>query len=102
MSDYISKEIELEPYAEAEADGFITPPHALEQKGRDSARPMTGCAYPNCETCDRYHGSYCTVPMVVTKQLWLLTDERLCYMAKKLTALEDMVYDSVLGKRDEP
>ena len=94
-------EISISPNEEVEADGFITRQPYLERTGTDTAKPMTNCAYPNCEQCDRYHGSYCTVPMVVTKQLWLLTDERLCYMANRLTALENLVYDAILGERDD-
>ena len=91
-----TSEVSIEPNVEIEADGFITRQPYLERTGSDTAKPMTKCVYPKCEDCDKYHGSYCTVPMVVTKQLWLLTDEKLCFMGQRLKEIEDLVYDYFL------
>ena len=58
------------PTMEVEADGFITRPEALERMNANKAKPETECAYPNCEECDKYHGHYCTVPIVFSKQMF--------------------------------
>lgn len=83
--------------AEIEADGFITP---LEQLSESKAKPATGCIYPNCEECDKYHGHYCTVPIVVSKQMWKNLDgiinmhqmriENLIYEMGRLVAFVEM------------
>lgn len=94
---------------EIEADGFITPIHALESgllkdlKGNVSlstAQPMTECMYPLCEDCYKYHGKYCTVPMVVSKQIWLTTESLITRMEKRLTELEMLVTDEILRSDD--
>lgn len=93
-------EIRLPTTAEIEADGFITPPSALEYKGKATgftADPMKECLYPKCEECDNYHGHYCTVPMVVSKQIFLLTEEKMAIMEKRLSDLENLVTDKILG-----
>lgn len=83
--------------AEIEADGFITRMETLERANANKARPMTGCIYPKCEECDKYHGHYCTVPMVVSKQIWLTTESLIARMEKRLTELETLVTAEILG-----
>ena len=95
------------PTTEIEADGFITPPSALEHTehantactGNATAQPMRECPYPNCELCYLYIGNYCTVPMVVSKQNYLLVGEKLAIMEKRLTDLENLITDEILGDK---
>lgn len=68
----------------------------MENVGQGRARPTSECIYPNCEECDKYHGHYCTVPMVVSKQIWLLTEALLVRMEKRLTELEATVTEEIL------
>lgn len=86
---------------EIEADGFITRPEQLERVSQSKAKPMSGCIYPKCEDCDKYHGHYCTVPMVVSKQIWLTTESLITRIEKRLTELETLVTDEILGS-DKP
>lgn len=91
------------PTTEIEADGFITPPSALERKTEKTAKPISECIYPKCEDCDKYHGHYCTVPMVVSKQIWLTTESLIARMEKRLTELENLVTEEIIGsKHDAP
>ena len=85
--------------AEIEADGFITRPEALERMNAQKAKPTSACIYPRCEECDKYHGHYCTVPMVVSKQIWLTTESLIARMEKRLTELETLVTDEILRSR---
>lgn len=87
------------PTTEIEADGFITPPSALERKTEKTAKPMSECVYPKCEDCDKYHGHYCTVPMVVSKQIYRETMERIGKLEKSLASLENFVTNEILGLR---
>ena len=57
--------------------------------------------YPHCEECDKYHGHYCTVPMVISKQIWRITEERLWYLNKRIDTLENLVTEEILGSKDE-
>ena len=97
---------------EIESDGFITRDEdvkntpSLEYYARSvslmqSAHPSRECRYPRCEECSSYaklyDESYCTVPMVVSKQIWHLTAEKLGSMEKRLTELETLVTDEILG-----
>ena len=85
---------------EVEADGFITRPEQLERVSQSKAKPMSGCIYPKCEDCDKYHGHYCTVPMVVSKQIWLTTESLITRIEKRLTELEMLVTDEILRSDD--
>lgn len=85
---------------EIEQDGFITRPETLERINASKARPAKECAYPNCEDCDKYHGHYCTVPMVVSKQNWLLTEALIVSLEKRLTELETLVTDEILRSKE--
>lgn len=69
---------------------------ALERTGNGTAKPAEECAYPCCEDCINYHGHYCTVPMVVSKQIWLTTESLIARMEKRLTELETLVTDEIL------
>lgn len=87
---------------EIESDGFITRDEDLrikhiERLPNNRAKPMEDCAFPRCEECNCYHGQYCTVPMVVTKQLYLFVADRLTTLESQLTELETLVYDEILG-----
>lgn len=68
-----------------EADGFITP---LEQLSGSKAKPATKCIYPECEACDKYHGSHCTVPVVFTKQMYMAASDWSMQKTDKLWELE--------------
>lgn len=86
---------------EIEADGFITPQSALERKSESKAKPMSECVYPKCEDCDKYHGHYCTVPMVVSKQIYRETMERIGKIEKTLAELESLVTEQILGDKPQ-
>ena len=72
-----------------EADGFITP---LEQLSGSKAKPMAECVFPKCEECDQYHGHYCTVPIVVNKQMWLILDETIRSLNNEIRELWDEMF----------
>lgn len=82
---------------EIEADGFITRAETLERINANTAKPAEECMYPECEKCDKYHGHYCTVPMVVSKQIWRMTEERLWYLNNRLDTIEELVTAKILG-----
>lgn len=94
---------------EIEADGFITPPSALEHTehantactGNATAQPMRECPYPKCEECDKYHGHYCTVPMVVSKQNYIVINDKIDDLMKRVLDLEILVYDEILKDKGE-
>jgi hypothetical protein len=72
----------------------------LEKISDRTARPMEKCIYPRCEECDEYHGHYCTVPMVISKQIYLFIGEEIMRLGDKLTELENLVTDEILGSRE--
>ena len=69
----------------------------LEQTGEGRARPIKDCLYPACEECDNYHGHYCTVPIVVSKQIYRLFEEKMRSMENSIMWLEKAVTDEILG-----
>jgi len=82
---------------EIEADGFITP---LEQLAESKAKPATECIYPKCEECDKYHGRYCTVPVVVSKQMLMMYNDFYVNTIQKFWDLDrriDHIQYEVLG-----
>lgn len=81
---------------EIESDGFITREEDL-MKSERTAKPITKCGFPKCESCDKYVDGYCTVPMVVSKQIYLNTAERIMLLEENVSALENLVYDEILG-----
>lgn len=72
----------------------------LEGAGEARATTIKECLYPKCEECDKYHGQYCTVPMVVSKQIYLLLAEKIASMEKMITELEKLVTDEILGEKE--
>ena len=82
---------------EVEADGFITRPEQLERVSLNRAKPAEECMYPHCEECDKYHGHYCTVPIVVSKQQWLILEGKMWEWYKRMDDLENLVTDEILG-----
>lgn len=88
------------PTTEIEADGFITPAYALERKTERTANPISACIYPKCEDCDKYHGHYCTVPMVVSKQDYIIINDKIDDLMKRVLDLENLVTDEIIGPKD--
>lgn len=89
--------------AEIEADGFITRVETLERINASKAKPMTKCIYPKCEECDKYHGHYCTVPMVISKQDYIIINDKILDLMKRVLDLENLFTDEILrSKREEP
>lgn len=90
---------------EIEQDGFITDEiyiqetKPLERVDMDRAIPAKGCKYPKCEECRDYRNGYCTVPIVVTKQMWLMSDDRERELRREISDLKEMVADTVLGSK---
>lgn len=87
-----------------EADGFITREEdikPLEQVTDTTANPTSECCYPRCEECKDYvsfqGANYCTVPMVINKQIWRLTADLIADMERRLAELEELVTDEILG-----
>lgn len=68
--------------------------------GNATAKPMEECKYPRCEECVHYIGHYCAVPIVISKQIFLLTDEKLRSLEKRLTELENIVTDEILRSKE--
>lgn len=97
----ITDEISIPTTKEIEADGFITPPSALERTGLHRAIPVSECVYPKCEECDKYHGHYCTVPMVVSKQNYIVINDKIDDLMKRVLDLEILVYDEILGEKSQ-
>ena len=91
------EEISIPTTKEIEADGFITPPSALEHKTASTAKPASECVYPKCEECDKYHGHYCTVPIVVSKQDWLSMHDWAQKTTNRICDLENLVTEQILG-----
>ena len=81
---------------EIESDGFITREEDL-MKSERTAKPITKCGFPKCESCDKYVDGYCTVPMVISKQIYIEIAERIAQLEETVTALENTVYDEILG-----
>lgn len=89
-----------------EADGFVTKDtdcswgKPLEQVTDNTANPTSECCYPRCEECKDYvsfqGANYCTVPMVINKQIWRLTADLIADMERRLTELEELVTDEIL------
>lgn len=84
------------PTMEIEADGFITRPEALERVSQKRAKPVEKCIYPRCEDCDKYHGHYCTVPMVISKQNYIIINDKIDDLTKRMLDLEDIVNYEIL------
>lgn len=92
-----------------EADGFITREQdikPLEKVTDNTAKPTSECCYPKCEECRDYisyqGANYCTVPMVINKQIWRLTADLIADMERRLTELETLVTDEILRSSKPP
>ena len=95
-----------------EADGFITREQdikPLEKVTDNTANPTTECCYPECEKCRNYASvkgaSYCTVPMVVSKQMYLMAIDTIDRLSEDIAEVREMVYEHILGGyklKDEP
>ena len=86
---------------EIEADGFITRAETLERINQGRAKPAEECMYPECEKCDKYHGHWCTVPVVVSKQNYILINDKIDDLMKRVLDLENLVYDEIWGIKNE-
>ena len=73
----------------------------LERVGENRATPVKDCPYPKCEDCDHYHGHYCTVPMVISKQIYRLFEEKIASMEQRLDWIEKAVTDEILGDKKQ-
>ena len=69
----------------------------LERTGNATAKPASKCIYPRCEECDKYHVNYCTVPMVVSKQDFIIINDKINDLMKRVLDLETLVDDEILG-----
>ena len=65
------------------------------------AKPIEDCLYPNCEECDKYHGRYCTVPIVVNKQIFFMVGDKIQSMDNSIKELEKLVTDEILGTDED-
>ena len=92
---------------EIEADGYITRKQdlrsrPLERVTDNTANPTSECCYPRCEECKDYvsfqGANYCTVPMVITKQTWLLTTALITDLRRDIDEAREMVYDHILNE----
>lgn len=99
--------MEGEAMREIEQDGFITDEiyiqetKPLERVDMDRAIPSKECKYPKCEECRDYRNGYCNVPMVITKQMYLMIDDMERGLARDVNELREMVTDIILGKKTE-
>ena len=74
----------------------------LERVSQNRATPERDCDYPECEKCDYYHAHYCTVPIVVSKQIFRLTEEKLHKLENELTELKNIVTEEIIGSKKKP
>ena len=74
----------------------------LERVSQSRATPERECDYPECEKCDYYHAHYCTVPIVVSKQIFRQTDERIRKLENELTELKNIVTEEIIGSKKKP
>ena len=94
---------------EIEADGFITRKQdlrSLERTSDNTARPTSECCYPKCEECKNYvrfrASSYCSVPMVINKQVWTMTTNAIAELRKRVDNLENDLLTLTLTAFSEP
>ena len=84
-------------YATDFGKGTITKHRVDESK----AKPITECIYPRCEECEKYVDQFCTVPMVVSKQIYLFLGDEMAKLTDKVADLENLVYGQILGDAPE-
>lgn len=92
-----------------EADGFITREEDLKPLERvtdNTARPTSECCFPKCEECSNYvrfrASSYCSVPMVINKQVWTMTTNAIAELRKRVDTLENDLVTLALTAFSEP
>lgn len=73
----------------------------MAMTGNATAKPMEECKYPRCEECVHYIGHYCTVPIVVSKQQWLILEGKMWEWYKRMDDLENLVTDEILGLTEQ-
>ena len=83
-------------YATDFGKGTITKHRVDESK----AKPITECVYPVCEECEKYVDGFCTVPMVVSKQNYIIINDKIDDLMKRVLDLENLVMDKILGDKD--
>ena len=69
--------------------------------GNATAKPMGKCKYPLCEECVHYIGHYCTVPIVISKQNYIIINDKIDDLMKRVLDLENLVYDELLKDKGE-
>ena len=90
---------------EIEQDGFITDEiyiqetKPLERVDMDRAIPAKKCLYPSCESCLDYRNNFCTVPMVVSKQVWMMTADSIADLKREIREIKELVYDEILDSK---
>lgn len=72
----------------------------LEQVGDDEARGIKPCIYPNCEECEEYvkneDGAFCTVPIVVSKQMYHLMNAEILRIRGQIYDVEHLLTTMLL------
>lgn len=73
----------------------------MEDKTKMTAIPMRKCIYPRCLECPSYvvhEGErFCTVPMVISKQIYFDLRMEINRINNILKDLENSLYDEILG-----
>ena len=96
---------------EIEADGYITRKQdlrsrPLERVSDNTANPAADCPYPNCEACSKYFTfdgeRYCTVPMVITKQIFRIAEDEIKMMRNDIENLKEDVGTLFYYSHDVP
>ena len=66
-----------------------------ERVDDDEARAINPCDYPNCEECDKYvtnsYGAFCTVPIVVSKQMYHLMTAEIRLIRGQISDVEHLL-----------
>lgn len=77
----------------------------LEQTGDDEAVGIKPCGYPDCEECDKYvlnkDGAFCTVPIVVSKQMYHLASAELRRLQNQISEIEQVLTSMLFLQPEE-
>ena len=73
----------------------------MAMTGNATAKPMEKCKYPLCEECVHYIGHYCTVPIVISKQNYIIINDKIDDLMKRVLDLEILVYDEILKPKPQ-
>ena len=72
----------------------------LERVEDDNARGIKPCDYPNCEVCEKYvanaDGAFCTVPIVVSKQMYHLMTAEIRVLRGQISDVEHLLTQALL------